>query len=71
MSSREQVEQPATAQTTATPGSPTSRRLSLGGGNDGHGGQIFKVPPSPPEHLLSIISLLLSFSAVVGLCGFG
>ena len=34
---------PQTAPAEAKPKSPTLRRLSLGGGNDGAGGQIYKV----------------------------
>ena len=41
--SAKRTEQAATTQTAATPGSPSSRRLSLGGGNDGMGGPLYKV----------------------------
>lgn len=34
---------PQTSQVAEPPSSPTARRLSFGGGNDGAGGQIFKV----------------------------
>jgi hypothetical protein len=34
---------PKASQVAEAPASPTSRRLSLGGGNDGSGGQIYKV----------------------------
>lgn len=46
-----QTEQTTTVQTTASPGSPTPRRLSLGalgGGNDGMGGPIYKVLLADP-----------------------
>lgn len=51
-----QTEQAATAQATGTPGSPTSRRLSLGGGNDGIGGPLYKVLSL---NFLILVSLIL------------
>ena len=54
------------AQTAASPGSPTQRRLSLGalgGGNDGMGGPIYKVPSADPlsHAYLSLLLLYLFF----------
>ena len=49
-------DKPATMQTTPvaeTPSSPTVRRLSLGGGNDGAGAPIYKVRPEQSSILMN------------------
>lgn len=59
--SAKRTEQAATAQTAATPESPTSRRLSLGGGNDGMGGPIYKVLPLHASRIITLPSFASSF----------
>ena len=59
--STKQTEQAATSQTAAMPESSSSRRLSLGGGNDGMGGPIYKV--IPPH--ASLVSFLIFFDIVL------